>query len=75
MNNSESNMNGEEHGKEQEQTKEEEQEDPIKQTMLQRAGLLRSKWRRWRDTDNPSKDMPRADKINFCPQVGSQENA
>ena len=73
--NSEPNMFGEEYGRGKDQTKEEELEDPVKQDMPQKAGWLRRKWRRLRNTDNPPKEMPRADNIVFSPPVGSHEIA
>ena len=57
------------------QTKEEELEDPVKQEMPQKTGWLRRKWRRWRNKDNPPKEMPRADNIVFSPPVGSHKIA
>ena len=75
INNSEPNMNGEKHGKGHDQTKEEELDEPVRQDMVQKAGWLRRKGRRLRNTDNPPKDVPRADNIVFSPQVGSHKIA
>ena len=75
MNNNESNMNREEHSRDQEPTKEDGPEGLIKQAMLQKAGCLTRKWRRWRNADNPSKNVTRPDNIVFSLPVGSQENA
>ena len=75
MNNSESNMNREEHSRDQEPTKEDELEGLIKQAMLQKAGWLTRKWRRWRNTDNPSENVTWPDNIVFSLPVRSQEHA
>ena len=71
--NSEPNMVGEEDGRGKDQIKEEELEDPVKQDMPQKAGWLRRKWRRWRNTEDPLKEVSRAENIVFSPPVWSNK--
>ena len=53
----------------------EEQEGTVRHPMRQKSGWLRRKLRRWRGTDDMSKNTSSADNIYFNPPVQSQENA